>query len=342
MKPAPNPFGGDQGAEAGDKACMSRNTTAELTGIALNAEGADAPEWVQLIPAGPRVVGRDGRAWTLRDPAALVLATNRAGQDLPIDIEHASQMKGARGEPAPAVGWIKELDLRDGEIWGRVEWTDQGRETVSSRAYRYLSPVFKYTRSGGEIARMVSAGLTNLPNLSLTALNSEGAAEEPAMSKAILEALGLPEDASDADALTAINRLKSDELEARNRAEQPDADKFVPKADFDLAMNRVREFEAAEASRRDAEIEAAVDAATEAGKIAPASRDYHIAACRQEGGLERFQTMVDAAAPIVGPARLKAKPEADMGTALNSEETYMAEQMGLSLDEFRNAKAKEA
>lgn len=321
---------------------MSRTATAELTGIALNAAGAGAPEWVQLIPAGPEVAGRDGRVWRMVDPEGFVQAANRAGQELPIDIEHASQVKGARGEPAPAVGWIKELEARNGEIWGRVEWTDQGREVVSSRAYRYLSPVFKYARAGGEIARMVSAGLTNLPNLQLAALNQEGAKEEPVMSKVILEALGLGDDASDVDAVTAINRLKSAEAEARNRAAMPDPEKYVPKADYDLAMNRIGTFEAEAKARRDAEIEAAVDAATEAGKIAPASRDYHIAACRQDGGLERFQAMVEAAPEIAGGEAVKGKPKDGLGTALNSEDAYMAEQLGLSVEEFRDEKAKEA
>jgi len=167
----------------------------------------------------------------------------------------------------------------------------------------------------------------------VTALNKEAGEEETAMNPEILEALGLKDGASDGDVLTAINKIKTNEAIARNRAEQPDADKFVPKADYEIAMNKVREFEAAEAGRTDAEIEAAVDAATEAGKIAPASRDYHIAACRQEGGLERFQKMVDAAPEIAGKADLKGKPKGE-ATALNSEEQIVCDQMGISTEDF--------
>ena len=60
----------------------------------------------------------------------------------------------------------------------------------------------------------------------------------------------------------------------------------MPRADHELALNKIKKFEEAEAKREDEAINAAVDAAIEAGKIAPASRD--------EGGLERFQKMVEA------------------------------------------------
>ena len=42
--------------------------------LAFNFEAASpAPEWVQLTPPGPRIAGRDGRAWTL-DAEAVALA----------------------------------------------------------------------------------------------------------------------------------------------------------------------------------------------------------------------------------------------------------------------------
>ena len=319
---------------------MSRTTTTELMGIALNVEGDTAPEWVQLLPAGPRMKGRDGREWIMPRPEAVVEAFALNKAELPIDFEHATQVKGDRGERADAVGHIIELEARNGEVWGRVSWNDTGREALVSRAYRYLSPVFKFSKSAREITRIVSAGLTNLPNLHVTALNKEAGEEETAMNPEILEALGLKDGASDGDVLTAINRIKTDERTARNRAEQPDADKFVPKADYEIAMNRVREFETAEAERAGAEIEAAVDAATEAGKIAPASRDYHIAACRQEGGLERFQKMVDAAPEQLGKSKRADNPKPG-GSALSPEETAVCRQLGMTEKDFAEAKAKE-
>lgn len=329
---------------------MTLTASIQTIALALNLEGdaqaASAPAWIQLTPAGPDVAGRDGRAWTLPNPEAVVAAFKNNGADLPVDFEHATQVKGAKGEPAPAIGWIKELEVRHdengGAIWGRVEWNEVGQQAIASKGYRYVSPVFTFKKAAGDILKMVSAGLTNQPNLQLAALNSEGDQEEPAMNKAILEALGLPEDASEADALTAINKIKADETTARNRADAPDSTKFVPRADYDLALNKLQTFEDADKTRQEEAINAAVDGAVEAGKIAPVSRDYHIAACRDEGGLERFQKMVDASPEIAGKTGLDAgDPKAKNKTTLSDEEVAACRALGMSAEDFAAAKADE-
>ena len=162
------------------------------------------------------------------------------------------------------------------------------------------------------------------------------------MKKAILEALGLSEGASETDALTAINTLKSNEATARNRLDNPDASKFVPRPDHELALNRIKGFEEAETKRQGEAINAAVDAAIEAGKIAPASRDYHVAACRDEGGLERFQEMVEASPEIAGKSGLDGKDaEAQNKTALSDEERATCRALGMSEKDFAAAKADE-
>ncbi|WP_216364959.1 MULTISPECIES: phage protease [unclassified Roseobacter] len=310
--------------------------------LALNASGDAVPDWIQLTPAGPDIEGRDGRKWVLPNPEEVVAAFKRNAADLPVDFEHATQVKGPKGEAAPAIGWIKDLEVRSGAIWGRVEWNEVGRQAIASKGYRYISPVFTFKKAAGDILKMLSAGLTNQPNLQLAALNTEGDQEEPAMNKAILEALGLSEGASETDALTAINKLKSDEATARNRAENPDASKFVPRADHDLALNRIKKFEDAEVEREDEAINTAVDAAIEAGKIAPASRDYHVAACRDEGGLERFQKMVEASPEIAAKSDLDGKKvEAQNKTALTDEELATCRALGMTEEDFAAAKADE-
>jgi phage I-like protein len=78
---------------------------------ASGAEGAAAPDWVTLLPAGPDIAGRSGRRFQLpREAAEAVVAAFRTnGADLPVDLEHSTEIKGPKGEAAPAVGWIKEL-----------------------------------------------------------------------------------------------------------------------------------------------------------------------------------------------------------------------------------------
>jgi phage I-like protein len=135
------------------------------------------PEWVMLIPAG-EFSGRDGRGpFRLADPAAVIAATNELemAAGLPIDYDHATDFAAPKGRPAPAAGWIRELAVRDGALWGRVDWTPHGAMAITSREYRYISPVFQYTPAG-EVTRLLRAGLTNNPNLYLTAISARAAA----------------------------------------------------------------------------------------------------------------------------------------------------------------------
>ncbi|MBR3371178.1 MAG: hypothetical protein IKG52_11180 [Rhodobacteraceae bacterium] len=317
--------------------------------IALNSELAapndttEVPEWIQITPKAPRLEGMDGRIWTMADPEAVV-ATCRAnmagGRLIPVDFEHATHVKGARGERADAAGWIREMEARDGAIWGRVEWNDSGREAIATRGYRFISPGFDFHKLTGAVRRIVSAGLTNLPNFTMPALNREGEFEETEMDAAVLQALGLKPDASAADAVVAITRLRTDADTALNRAANPDPAQFVPRADYELATNRVSELETEVKTHREAEIEAAVDAAIEAGKVAPASREYHLAVCRADGGLETFRSFIGTAPVIVSdkpaPKTTDPKVQADQ---LSSEELAMCRAWGMAPDDFKAARA---
>ncbi len=131
------------------------------------------PEWVEIIPAGPRVTGRDGRSWVfgLAEGQAVITAFSGNGGPLPVDWEHASEHRAPRGEEAPAAGWITALELRNGALWGRVEWTPRAAEQISRREYRFLSPVFLFNKNTGSIIKLSSVALTNNPNLYLAALN---------------------------------------------------------------------------------------------------------------------------------------------------------------------------
>ena len=313
---------------------MSKRTPLpSLTGLALNFEGASAPDWVQLTPAGPRIMGRDGRWWLLSDAAA-VAARFDATKEPQIDLEHSSQLKAPEGEAAPAVGWIKELAVREGGLWGRVEWTPDGATLVATRAYRYLSPVFSFDPATGEIGRIVSAGLTNTPNLEMAALNAQQ--ENQPMDGTVLQALGLPTTATAADAVVAVNTLKSEKAVALNSAQHPDPHLFVPTADHQLALNRISTFETAETARQESAIVAAADAAITAGKVAPASKDYHLASCRAEGGLERFNAFIGAA-PVIAPnSALDGKKAGDTPSALTAEELAVCRQLGMDPATFKS------
>lgn len=300
--------------------------------IALNvdlaASGDTPPEWPELLPAGPAVEGRDGRTWLFDDVAkasVLSLFTARNAH-LPIDWEHATQLRAPKGEEAPAGGWIEGLEIRNGTLVGKTAWTARAANQITAKEYRYLSPVFDYDPATGRIVRLVSAGLTNTPNLHLRALNSE---ETPmnrsaALVAAITGALGLAATADDDAIATAINTVKTDRdtAQALNTERAPSLERFVPRADYDTLLARATNAEntikdrdsAAHAAAVDAEIEAA----TKAGKITPATVDYHRATCSDQAGLERFRNFVKAAPTVADASTLDGRKAVD--TALNAEQ----------------------
>jgi phage I-like protein len=312
--------------------------------LALNVEliatdGA-APEWVPLIPAGPDVVGLDGRRW-LYDTAAEVLVLDsftQRGLDLAIDINHALQHAAPKGGESPAAAWIDKLEPRDGAMWGHVAWTPRGGEAVVNREYRYLSPVFDYESATGRIARLVSVGLVNTPNLRQTALNSE---EPPvALSAAIALALGLNAEATDETAVAAINTLKT--ARAAN-SENPSLERFVPRADYDAMQTRATNAEQTLATQKKADHDTAVNAeitaALQAGKITPATEGFYRASCADEAGLASFKTFVGVAPVIAADQANLDKKAAATATALNAEEAAMCESLCIEPAAFLAAKA---
>ena len=132
------------------------------------------PEWVQFMPAGPQLKGRDGREWRMPSASAVVAATK-----LPfaLDFEHSMDLPG-QGEPI-ASGWCEELQVRNGEIWGRVSWTPKATQRIADRECRFLSPVFKFAAATGEVIALTGAGLVARPNFEMTALNASAAAAVP-------------------------------------------------------------------------------------------------------------------------------------------------------------------
>ena len=304
----------------------------------------EPPKWLLLVPSGS-FTGRDGRQWHNPNPQQVIDETRRVGLDLPVDIEHATEIKGSQGEFAGAVAWlpITALEIRDGAIWGRIEWNEHGSHYVTGRQYRYYSPAFHHDRTG-KVIRLASVGLTNRSNLpELPALNRQ--TEEPTMDK-ILAALGLKADASEDDAVTAISTLKSDHQLALNRAQAPDPAKFIPVETHKLALNRAETAEqqladnAKEALEADAT--ALVDEAIEGGKIAPANRDHYLALCRQDGGMAQVKELLAVAPKVMEEQKPKDERPRHSDSKLTDVELATCRQLGISEDEYLSVRNEDS
>jgi phage I-like protein len=328
------------------------------------------PQWVMLIPGG-EFSGRDGRGpFRLADPAHVIAATEALGltAGIPIDYDHATDFAAPKGRPAPAAGWIRELAERDGALWGRVEWTPHGAKAISSREYRYISPVFQYSPDG-TVTRLLRAGLTNNPNLYLTAISAraaavaaprtEGSKVMDTLLQQLCEMLGLDDDSSPEEALAAVRALsegardRNGEPAAQDDAEGDDcadggtdamqagADpaRYVAVAQFQRVLGELNQLRAERAGERAAR---AVDDAIKAGKLIPAQRQWAIAYCQADfEGFAAFAARQPAAFGAgfdSASVALAVPPAAGAPAALTATETAICAQLGLSAEDYLGRK----
>ena len=88
---------------------------------------------------------------------------------IPLDWNHATESYAADAQQAAAAGWIVARQYGPNGVWGRVEWTKRGAESVAGREVRYILPVLMLN-AANEVLK--SAALTNTPNLKRKAINS--------------------------------------------------------------------------------------------------------------------------------------------------------------------------
>lgn len=356
-------------------------STAEIGHLALCqvvlADG-EPPDWIMLVPKGEgddqKVIALDGRRFTNQSPQAIVDAFKADPRDIPIDWNHAEELKAPWGEESPAAGWIVAMEVRDGAVWGHVEWTPKGAESLSNREYRYISPALTVNEKTRAIEQILSAGLVNSPALDMPAVahrrdretrsRSAAARMEDTMDRnELIKKLGLAENASDEQIMDAIGKLqagpaaeleeakkelettraklKDTETELANaRSASPSLERYVPRSDFDAAVARAKSLEdekkAGEQNAREKAVASAIDQAMQAGKIVPASKDQYVALCSTDEGFKQFQALVETLPTIGDPSPLETsrRPVPSGSTALSAEEKKIAATFGMTHEEY--------
>lgn len=340
---------------------------------AAGAGQQDLPTEILLIPAGEvKTRPHDGRApWRNNDPEAVVAATRALKAPLPIDYDHASEKAAASGNPAPAAGWIEDVFVRDGAVWGKVAWTDRAKAHLSAREYRFFSPTFWFDRTTRAVKRLVGGALTNDPAFFMKAIaSSEGASMDDEQRQVLAAKLGLTAEATVEDIAAALGALRdkaqaagelkavataaglAETASAQEVAEAvsalrqaqgggatpaaPDPSQYVPIAEHKALASRIAALEQAQAQDKAA---AAVDAAIQAGKVTPAGRDWALAyAAKDPDGFAQFvasqPTIVRDGALVPG----LTPPGGDKPGALSPEEKAVCAAMGLSEDEYRKSR----
>jgi len=268
----------------------------------------EGKSWVQLLPAAGEIAARDGRKWKLSNPEAVIAATRALHGEKPIMVDYDHQLIHTvrNGQPAPAAGWITDLEARKDGIWGLIEWTAKAAAHLAAREYRYISPYFYWARDSGEISRIVNAGLTNNPALEMAALANtqmENMQNMEEIEGELRSLLNLAADAPGDAILEAVRGLSS----TASAAASARPDRFVPIELFEevtAELNRNSQGMSLEAAS------IAVDREIGNGRLIPAMRDWALDLCKAnkpafDGFVERtsggFQHLMTRHSPAGKP-----------------------------------------
>ena len=161
------------------------------------------------------------------------------------------------------------------------------------------------------------------------------------MDKELCAALGLPETATTADALAAIEKLKTELNGAQNKG--VDLAAYAPRTDLTAMQQRAEKAEKELAEMNAASLktkaEAAVEQAVKDGKIAPASKEVYLDLCSTKDGFEKFEKIMAATASINGGTQVSDKaPENKEKVELNAAEKEWASAMGFTEAEWAEIK----
>lgn len=167
------------------------------------------PEEIQVIPYGIDVETPKGKFTLDEECAPLVMSEfAKMVNQMVVDYEHQTLF----GTEAPAAGWITNLINKGKEgIWAAVEWTAKARQYIANKEYKYVSPVFITRKRDNRVIQLINVALTNQPSIDgmvplVGKYDLKTAKEEKPMEE-VLKRLGLPETATEQDAIAAINKL---------------------------------------------------------------------------------------------------------------------------------------
>ena len=209
-----------------------------VLGFNRTALPVDPPDRILLVPWGEvHSNGTGGNHIVDAQSAAMILEAfkRREGVPLVIDYEHASE-GGEYQTPtgiAPAMGWIDRLEAVPGEgIYGHVEkWTEPGANFIRTSQYRFVSWAGWTSKKDRRVAEITSVALVNAPGIvgmppivnkeqavsHQPSAEGDGANRKDSTMNEIVKALGLKDGATEAECVTAVNKLRTELTAAQGR-----------------------------------------------------------------------------------------------------------------------------
>lgn len=295
---------------------------AEAAGVALHAlttalpKQSEPPEWITIFPQLGPIKTRDKRSYEI-DAQKLISVFQEEKIDLPVDINHSTDGAQFLGVRSDAVGWIVELRESDGTLQGRVDWLDEGRELLSARKYRYLSPSF-YRDEDGRSTRLKAVALVTAPALARQPALASALSPEPEPApeypmKSIAVALGLTEAADEASCLSAL-KTRLD-----NSVSKDIHDKAL--AQLTAATTELAEIKD---KARGEKVERVISEALAAKKILPAEKDAYAKLCANDAGLAEVEKLFAAKTPLLPASGIDGSAPPDGGDIDNADPVNLA------------------
>ena len=357
-----------------------------LTTVASAEPLPDGLVLLQVTPAG-EFGPSDGRPvdhplWRIDAQSAqgVIARFSALVQPPVIDYEHQTLNKEKNGQPAPAAGWMRELRWLEGKgLYAVTELTARAKAFIDAKEYLYFSPVFEFDRRTGTVLSVHMGALTNNPAIHgmspLSLLAAATAAflipthhQEPDLNpllKAVLAALGLPDNTTETAACTALSAVGSiATLQAQAGAARqalalpadatadavvaactslrtaatpvaPDPAKFVPVAVVEELRTNIAVLSA---RQRDFDIDDKVKPALADGRLLPAQEAW--ARDLGKSNMAALTAYLATAQPIAALAGTQTGGKPPAGTAtggaqLSPEELAVCSAMGLTAEQFR-------
>ena len=205
-------------------------------------KSGDIIQGVQLAPLGnyPAITTSGKRVDQLCDKQAydqVAKVFNEAGRELQVDFDHKSEVS----DDSVAAGWIVKVWSDDTRgLLGDIKVSGKGAKALNELDYRFASAAFELA-DDGRPQKLLSLALTNRPNMediekvynskmeagTETQVASLSTSEEQNMTLEIKQALGLPEDATDAVVLNGIQSLNGKLKEYMDKEKAAEAEAAV-------------------------------------------------------------------------------------------------------------------
>ena len=200
-------------------------------------KAGDVIENVQLAPLGeyPAVTTNGKRVDQVCDNKAydeVARVFNEEGREVQVDFDHKSEVT----DNTVAAGWI--VSVRSDPVrglLGDIRVSGSGAKALNELDYRFASAAFELA-GDGRPQKLLSLALTNRPNMQdiekvyncqTGKVENLSTGEEQDMTLEIKQALGLPEDATDAVVLNGIQTLNGKLKEYMDKEKAAEADAAV-------------------------------------------------------------------------------------------------------------------